>query len=48
MEESIQMNLFNKTTIYTNCIVEVWENTFTGETSIGWHKTDETEIIEDE
>jgi hypothetical protein len=48
MEEKVEMNLFNKSTRYTNCIVEVWENTFTGETSLGWYKTDDTEVIEDE
>ena len=26
MDEKIEMNLFNKSTRYTNCIVEVWEN----------------------
>ena len=47
-DESIQMNLFNKATIYTNCTVEVWENTITGEVSWGWCRTDETEVIEGE
>ena len=48
MNEDVQMNLFNKATIYTNCVVEVWENTVTGEVSWGWRRTDETEVIEDE
>lgn len=47
-DESIQMNLYNKATTYTNCIVEIWENTITGEVSWGWCRTDETEVIEGE
>ncbi len=47
-DENIQLNLFNKSTLYTNCTVEVWENTITGEVSWGWRRTDETEVIEDE
>lgn len=31
-----ELNIFNKETIYTNCTVQVWENTITGEVSIGW------------
>lgn len=42
------MNLYNKSTIYTNCIVEVLENTFTGKISVGWYPTEETEEIKDE
>ena len=46
---NIETNLFNKSTIYTNCTVEVWENTTTGETSVGWYRTDETmELTEEE
>lgn len=47
-DESIQMNLYNKATTYTNCTVEIWENTITGEVSWGWCRTDETEVIEGE
>ena len=43
----IQTNIFDKCTRYTNCIVEVLENSITGEVSIGWYKTDETEEAED-
>ena len=45
---SIETNLYNKSTIYTNCTVEVWENTETGETSIGWYRTDDTEEYSEE
>ena len=48
MNEDVQMNLFNKVTYYTNCMVEVWENTYTGETSWGWYITENTEVIKDE
>ena len=47
-DENIQMNLYNKATTYTNCTVEIWENTITGEVSWGWCRTDETEVIEGE
>lgn len=47
-DESVQMNLYNKATTYTNCTVEIWENTITGEVSWGWCRTDETEVIEGE
>ena len=42
----ISLGMYNKCTTYTNCIVEIWENTITGETSVGWHKTEDTEEIE--
>jgi len=31
--------------IYTHVIVEVWENSKTGEQSIGWYMTGDTEFI---
>lgn len=40
-----ETNLFDRVTTYTNCIVEVLENSVTGEISIGWYKTDKTEEI---
>ena len=45
---NIETNLFNKSTIYTNCTVEVLEDTESGECSVGWYRTDETEEIVDE
>jgi hypothetical protein len=41
----IETNIFDKSIKYTNCVVEVWENTITGEVSVGWYKTDDTEEI---
>lgn len=38
---------FNKSTLYSNCIVEVWENTETGAVSWGWYKTPETQVVEE-
>ena len=43
---NIELNLYDKTTRYSNCIVEILENTITGDTSIGWQKTAETKEIE--
>lgn len=44
---TIESNMYNKSTLYTNCTVEVWENTITGETSVGWYRTEDTEEIEE-
>lgn len=40
---NVDCNIYNKRTIYTNCIVEVLENTATGKISIGWFPTEDTE-----
>lgn len=42
---NVEFNIFDKCTIYTNCTVEILENSATGEISIGWYKTDETEEV---
>ena len=42
---NIESNLYDECTIYTNCTVEVWKNSVTGEISYGWYKTDNTEEI---
>ena len=42
---NIESNIFNKATLYTNCTVEVLENTVTGEISVGWYRTEDTEEI---
>ena len=41
----VKTNLFDKSTTYTNCTVEVWENSITGESSVGWYRTEDTEEI---
>lgn len=46
-EQNITTNIFNKSTTYTNCTVEVLENTATGDVSVGWYRTEETEEIDD-
>ena len=51
VEDSIvvnEMNVFDKVTRYNHCIVEILENTVTGEVSVGWNRTDETEELEDD
>lgn len=45
---NIDINIYNKHTIYTNCIVDILENTVTGKVSVGWYPTEETEEIKDE
>ena len=47
MITEIETNLFDKRTLYSNCIVEILENTITGEISIGWYKTKDTEELEE-
>ena len=32
----LQFNLFDEREVHTNCTVEIWRNSVTGETSIGW------------
>ena len=41
----VSISFYDKVTRYSNCTVEVLENTATGETSVGWYKTEETEEI---
>ena len=31
-----EINMFDDEEIYTDCTVQVWKNTATGETSVGW------------
>ena len=44
---NIETNIFDKSTIYTNCNVEVWENSITGESSVGWYRTENTKEIKE-
>ena len=44
---SITTNLYDGVERYSHCIVEVLTNSITGETSVGWYKTDETEELEE-
>lgn len=37
---SVETALYNKETIYPNCTVQIWENTATGERSVGWWEND--------
>lgn len=41
-----EFNLFDKVERYSNCIVEILSNSVTGESSIGWYKTEDTEELE--
>ena len=34
--ETVDLNLYDKEEIFTNCTVQVLTNTLTGETSVGW------------
>ena len=48
METRIETNVYDRRIIVTNCTVEILINSVTGEQSIGWYKTNESEEIEDE
>lgn len=37
---SVETALYNKETIFPNCTVQIWENTATGEISVGWWRND--------
>lgn len=42
-----EINFYDKCEIYSNCIVEVLENSATGDVSVGWYRTDETEELDE-
>ena len=44
---NVETNMFDECTIYTNCTVEIWRNSVTGEVSVGWYRTDDTEEVTD-
>lgn len=46
MEEIIETNLYDKCKIITNCTIEILSNSITGEQSVGWYKTEESEEFE--
>lgn len=33
---AVEINLFDQEEIHTNCTVQVWRNSKTGEESVGW------------
>ncbi len=35
-----ELNMFDDEEIHENCTVQVWRNTATGETSVGWWEND--------
>lgn len=43
---SIETNMFDQCKIITNCTVEILTNSITGEESVGWYKTEESEEID--
>lgn len=43
----VNVNFYDKVHRYINCIVEVLENSTTGDTSVGWYETEDTEEIFD-
>lgn len=36
----VEANMYNKITVVKNATVEIWENTKTGETSVGWYENE--------
>ena len=43
----IDLSIYDECTYYTNCIVEVLRNSVTGQTSVGWYRTEETKELTD-
>ena len=43
----VNVNFYDKVHRYINCVVEVLENSVTGDTSVGWYETEDTEEIFD-
>ena len=41
----VDVGMYDSSTIYTHCKVQVLENTITGETSIGWRRLEGCEEI---
>ena len=41
----VETNMYNKVSRYSNCLVEILENTSNGECSVGWYRTEETQEI---
>ena len=46
LSDLINCKMYDKARIITNCVVEIWKNTFTGEESVGWYTTEDSEEIE--
>ena len=42
----IDINIYDKCIRITNCLVEILENTETGELSVGWYRSSESEEYE--
>ena len=39
----VERIMYNRRIVYTNCTVEIYEDEETGECSVGWYRTNETE-----
>lgn len=38
--DDVSINLFDTEEIYTNCTVQIWSNSHTGESSVGWWRNE--------
>ena len=43
MNEVVVTNLYDEEEVHTNCTVQIWKNTTTGEVSIGWWENNNQE-----
>lgn len=43
-QEVFANNVYDEREIHTNCTVEIWKNSVTGEISIGWYENGESGI----
>ena len=44
---NLETNIYDEEEIYTNCTVQIWKNSITGEISIGWWKNEGEEYESD-
>ena len=42
----VELNIYDKSTIITNCTVEILTNSITGDISVGWYRTEDSEEFE--
>lgn len=47
-EEPTAVNVYDECEIHTNCTVEIWKNSVTGECSVGWYDNNNKPITNEE
>lgn len=42
----VSMSLYDEVEVHTNCTVQIWKNSVTGDVSVGWFENEECEELE--